>query len=214
MAIINLHDFFKYYDEKNLNHNRAVQWLKNNLPAELLNDDAIWVKLYREKNNNTELFSNTIVDYEIGIQLIKEFEGCHLNAYPDPLSGNLPITIGWGSTQKKDGTLFRMGDTITQAEADELLIRQIKKHFLPSLKKIPYWNEMTNGQKGALLSFAYNLGANFYGSRGFNTITQHLKNKEWDLVPNALYLYRNPGSSVEKGLARRRLAEGEVWKNK
>ena len=214
MAIINLHDFFKYYDEKNLNHNRAVQWLKNNLPAELLNDDAIWVKLYREKNNNTELFSNTIVDYEIGIQLIKEFEGCHLNAYPDPLSGNLPITIGWGSTQKKDGTLFRMGDTITQAEADELLIRQIKKHFLPSLKKIPYWNEMTNGQKGALLSFAYNLGANFYGSRDFNTITQRLKNKEWDLVPNALYLYRNPGSSVEKGLARRRLAEGEVWKNK
>ena len=214
MAIINLHDFFKYYDEKNLNHNRAVQWLKNNLPAELLNDDAIWVKLYREKNNNTELFSNTIVDYEIGIQLIKEFEGCHLNAYPDPLSGNLPITIGWGSTQKKDGTLFRMGDTITQAEADELLIRQIKKHFLPSLKKIPYWNEMTNGQKGALLSFAYNLGANFYGSRDFNTITQRLKNKEWDLVPNALYLYRNPGSSVEKGLARRRLAEGEAWKNK
>jgi GH24 family phage-related lysozyme (muramidase) len=39
-----------------------------------------------------------------------------------------------------------------------------------------------------------------------------LKNKEWDLVPDALFLYRNPGSNVEAGLARRRKAEGEAWK--
>jgi lysozyme len=32
--------------------------------------------------------------------LIKEFEGCRLNAYPDPLSGGLPITIGWGWQSK------------------------------------------------------------------------------------------------------------------
>ena len=147
-----------------------------------------------------------------GIKLIKEFEGCHLKAYPDPLSGNLPITIGWGSTRKKDGSPFYLSDTLTQAEADELLIAQCKKEFLPSLRKIPYWNEMTDGKRGALLSFAYNLGAGFYGSGDFNTITKRLKNKEWDLVPDALYLYRNPGSNVEAGLARRRKAEGEAWK--
>jgi GH24 family phage-related lysozyme (muramidase) len=45
----------------------------------------------------------------------------------------------------------------------------------------------------------------------FNTITRVLKNKEWDKVPDALYLYRNPGSNVEAGLARRRKAEGESW---
>jgi len=209
MSNINLHDFFKHYDEKNLNHIRAVQWLKNNLSSELLSENSVWVQLYREKNNK-------VVDDEIpqiGIDLIKEFEGCHLNAYPDPLSGGLPITIGWGSTRKKSGLPFLLSDKITQSEADELLIDEIEQHFLPSLRKIPYWNEMSSGKKGALLSFAYNLGANFYGSNGFNTITNHLKNKKWNLVADALYLYRNPGSSVEKGLARRRLAEGEVWKN-
>ena len=147
-----------------------------------------------------------------GIDLIKKFEGCHLKAYPDPLSGGLPITIGWGSTRKKNGTPFKLGDTITQKEADELLIAQCESQFLPSLSKIPYWNEMNDNQHGALLSFSYNLGANFYGSSNFNTITKVLKNKEWSKVPDALYLYRNPGSNVEAGLARRRKAEGDLWK--
>ena len=71
---------------------------------------------------------------------------------------------------------------------------------------------MSDGKRGALLSFAYNLGAGFYGSNDFNTITKRLRDKEWDLVPDALYLYRNPGSSVEAGLARRRKSEGEAWK--
>ena len=91
---------------------------------------------------------------EAGINLIKKFEGCHLKAYPDPLSGGLPITIGWGTTRKKNGTPFKLGDTITQKEADELLIAQCESQFLPSLSKIPYWKEMNENQKGALLSFA------------------------------------------------------------
>jgi GH24 family phage-related lysozyme (muramidase) len=87
----------------------------------------------------------------------------------------------------------------------------LEQRFLPSLQRIPYWGEMTDGQRGALLSFAYNLGAGFYGSSNFNTITKCLKNKEWSKVPDALYLYRNTGTNVEKGLARRRVAEGKLW---
>jgi lysozyme len=128
------------------------------------------------------------------------------------LTGGAPITIGWGSTSRKDGTGFIMGNTITQQEADDLLMFDIETKFIPALQKIPYWNEMNENQQGALLSFAYNLGANFYGGPNFNTITRVLKNKEWDKVPDALYLYRNPGSNVEAGLARRRKAEGDLWK--
>jgi len=148
---------------------------------------------------------------EVGVRLIKEFEGCHLQAYPDPHTGGLPITIGWGSTRKTDGTPFKLGDKITQKEADELLLEQCRNEFLPVLGKIPYWDEMNINQRGALLSFAYNLGANFYGSPDFNTITRRLKFKQWDAVPDALFLYRNPGSNVEAGLARRRKAEGDLW---
>lgn len=148
---------------------------------------------------------------EKGVDLIKEFEGCHLKSYYDPLTGGLPITIGWGSTRRKDGTRFMIGNTITQDEADDLLYYQLRREFLPSLQKIPYWREMNENQQGAILSFAYNLGADFYGSPNFNTITKALKEKRWGDVPAALELYRNPGSSVEKGLLRRRKAEGALW---
>ena len=242
MARIDLHNFFQYYDEKNPNHVKSVQWLEDNLPVKYLEDTVDWAEIYRGKKGSavtavaaTGSSTETIVCSKCGkglapvaapvtpvttgddmtmtgIKLIKEFEGCHLKAYPDPLSGGLPITIGWGTTRKKNGSPFNMGDSITQQEADELLITQCKNQFLPALRKIPHWNEMTDGKRGALLSFAYNLGAGFYGGDNFNTITKRLKNKEWDLVPDALYLYRNPGSNVEAGLARRRKAEGEAWK--
>jgi GH24 family phage-related lysozyme (muramidase) len=148
-----------------------------------------------------------------GVELIKEFEGCHLKAYPDPLTGGLPITIGWGSTRDYNGKPFTLDQQISQSVADNLLINQIKKEFLPPLKQIPYWNEMNENQQGALLSFAYNLGARFYGSNGFSTITRVLKNKEWSKVPDALYLYHNPGTKVAAGLQRRRLAEGKLWRS-
>ena len=220
MARVDLHNFFQYYDERNPNHVKAVQWLEDNLPIKYLDGNVEWAEIYRGKKNSAasaipaaaaSVVSGDDVP-QMGIKLIKEFEGCHLKAYPDPLTGGLPITIGWGSTRKKDGSPFKMGDTITQQEADELLITQCKSQFLPALRKIPHWNEMSDGKRGALLSFAYNLGAGFYGGDNFNTITKRLKNKEWDLVPDALYLYRNPGSNVEAGLARRRKAEGEAWK--
>jgi len=120
--------------------------------------------------------------------------------------------VGWGSTRKKDGTPFKLGEKITQQEADELFDYQIENEFLSQLRKIPFWNEMNENQQGALLSFAYNLGADFYGSPDFNTITRVLKNKEWGKVPEALKLYRNPGTDVEEGLLRRRIAEGNLWK--
>ena len=148
----------------------------------------------------------------VGINLIKEFEGCHLHAYPDPLTKGPPITIGWGSTKDFNGTPFKMGRTITQEYVNKLLEFDLENRFFPLLQKIPYWSEMNENQQGAILSFAYNLGANFYGSPNFSTITRVLKSKEWSKVPDALYLYRNPGTKVEAGLVRRRKAEGDLWK--
>jgi len=154
-----------------------------------------------------------------GVELIKQFEGLHvqkedgmIHAYPDPLSGGLPITIGWGSTKDIDGSLFSLGDKISREKADILLDHQLRNDYLSVLEKtIPYWADMNDNQHGALLSFAYNLGAHFYGGENFQTITRVLKLQEWDKVPDALYLYRNPGTSVEEGLRRRRIAEGDLW---
>jgi lysozyme len=104
-----------------------------------------------------------------------------------------------------------LGQFITQQQADEYLMYDVEHRFLPALQKIPYWSEMNDNQRGALLSFAYNLGANFYGSGNFNTITRILKDQKWNDVPKVLEMYRNPGSNVEAGLLRRRKAEGKLW---
>ena len=146
-----------------------------------------------------------------GVELIKQFEGCYLDAYPDPLSGDKPITIGWGCTRKRDGGKWVMGDRITQAEADELLMQQLQHDYLPDLQKIPCWSELNENQQGALLSFAYNLGSKFFGSPDFQTMTKVLKNKQWHKIKDAFLLYCNPGSPVESGLRRRRQAEAELF---
>lgn len=170
-----------------------------------------WGRIFESPTNNTNEANNANEVPLVGVNLIKEFEGCHLEAYPDPLTKSEPITIGWGSTRDQNGKPFKLGAKISQKTADDLLISQIRNEFLPPLTQIPYWNEMNMNQRSALLSFAYNLGARFYGSSGFNTITRVLKNKQWNKVPDALYLYRNPGTNVESGLARRRKAEGKLW---
>ena len=104
-----------------------------------------------------------------------------------------------------------MSKVITQKYADSLLEFDLKNRFLPSLSKIPYWREMNDNQRGALLSFAYNLGAGFYGGSNFNTLTRNLREKNWKAIPKTLEMYCNPGSNVEAGLLRRRKAEGKLW---
>ncbi|BAY50184.1 family 24 glycoside hydrolase (plasmid) [Scytonema sp. HK-05] len=146
-----------------------------------------------------------------GVELIKQFEGCYLEAYPDPLTGAEPITIGWGCTRKPDGSEWRMGDRITEEEAVDLLLFQLEYHYLAYLQAIPGWWELNENQQGALLSFAYNLGANFFGSPNFQTITRVLQNKQWDKIEKTFLLYCNPGSPVEDGLKRRRLAEAQLF---
>lgn len=200
-------------NDKRLQHQiDAWNFLQTVIHKEILDEFA---RIYR--NEQKYISGQTPKELGLpicGVDLIKEFEGCELKAYYDPLTGGLPITIGWGSTRRIDGTRFLIGTRITQKEADDLLLYHLKNFYLPRLQKIPYWDQMNENQKGALLSFAYNLGADFYGNSDFDTITKVLKNKEWDKVPETFTLYRNPGTKVEQGLLRRRKAEGDLWKKK
>jgi GH24 family phage-related lysozyme (muramidase) len=149
-------------------------------------------------------------DLADAIQIIKEFEGCHLSAYPDPLSGGDPWTIGYGTTRYGAGDPVKRGDKINVIEADMLLRLEVDR-IAERLRAIPHWASMSDPQRCALVSFAYNLGAGFYGKPGFDTISAALRDKDWPSVPAAMLLYRNPGSAVEAGLLRRRKAEGALW---
>lgn len=52
MARIDLHNFFKFYDDKNANHVKAVQWLEDHLPKEFLEDNVEWAGIYRKKTES------------------------------------------------------------------------------------------------------------------------------------------------------------------
>ena len=148
----------------------------------------------------------------VALTLIKGFEGCRLQAYPDPGTGGDPWTVGWGSTRYRNGAPVKKGDVITQAVADDLLLATLELKCLPALaKSIPAWGEMSDGQQAALASFAWNCGWGFYGATGFETISKRLRERDWARVPEAMALYVNPGSNVEQGLRRRRAAEGKTW---
>jgi GH24 family phage-related lysozyme (muramidase) len=205
MSSIKLIDLCKYF--KGLNYQMAaiseLEEAINKANPHILGREQAWFKTWSQGGKQ--------VDLDAALKLIKQFEGCHLDAYPDPLSGGDPWTIGYGTTRYKDGRRVSRGDKINAIEAD-LLLRQEVDSIAEKLRTtVPFWVAMANHRQCALISFAYNLGSSFYGNTGFETISKRLRDKDWAGVPDALLLYRNPGSNVEAGLKRRRIAEGDLW---
>jgi GH24 family phage-related lysozyme (muramidase) len=205
-APITLESLFRYY--KNHPHQAAaIQQLEQDLAvngyAAAMRRDRTWFQTWSQDGKQADLGA--------ALQLIQQFEGCHLDAYPDPASGGEPWTIGWGTTRYSDGRKVSKGDKLNRVEADMLLRQEVDRIAAKLRETVPHWREMADHQQCALVSFAYNLGSGFYGSTGFETISRELREKDWDAVPAALLLYRNPGTNVEAGLRRRREAEGKLW---
>ena len=203
---IRLIDLCRYYRHGTPHQMAAIAELEAALlkvAPDAFNRDQPWFKTWSQGGKQH--------DYAPAVRLIKEFEGCHLEAYADPLHGWSVATIGYGTTRYADGRKVQKGDKITAAEAERLLEHAIDKIAKHLAAVIPHWIGMLVTQQSALISFAYNLGTYFYGNPGFNTITTCLRDKAWAKVPDALKLYRNPGTNVEAGLLRRRVAEGALW---
>lgn len=150
------------------------------------------------------------MSWRLAVDLIQRFEGCRLMAYPDPGTGGQPYTIGWGSTYI-DGRPVMPGQQITQVKADSALLGEVSRIAHVIALKVPNWAKLNINQQSALLSFSYNVGSYWPGAMGFSTITRTLKEERLKDIPAALLLYRNPGTSVEAGLRRRRIAEGVLW---
>lgn len=205
-AAISLQQLFRYY--KALPHQAAaISLLEQDLIANgyraAMRRDRPWFEAWSQDGKQLDLSS--------AIQLIKDFEGCHLTAYPDPLSGGAPWTIGYGTTRYSGNQPVKQGDRINVIEADMMLRLEVDHIAQKLANTVPHWREMSDSQRCALISFAYNLGADFYDSEGFETISKRLADKNWSEVPAAMLLYRNPGTNVEAGLRRRREAEGRLW---
>ena len=200
---ITLEQLFRFY--KQLPHQAAaIQLLEQDLAvngyAAAMRRDRAWFQTWSQDGKQADLGA--------ALKLIQEFEGCQLEAYKCPAG---VWTIGWGTTRYGDGRQVQQGDKINRVVADMLLRQEVDRIAEKLRATVPFWVAMADHQKCALISFAYNLGAGFYGIKGFETISKRLREKDWAGVPDALLLYRNPGTNVEAGLKRRRIAEGDLW---
>lgn len=145
--------------------------------------------------------------------LIERFEGIELKAYLDPVG--VP-TICAGLTYYPGGAGVRLGDVCTASVCRGHLTELLAKDFLPKLERIPGWAKLPPERQAVLGSFAWNMGAAFYGSVGFETITRVLKdgavdNTVYSQLASALMLYVNAGGKRFEGLVKRRAEEGKLW---
>lgn len=149
---------------------------------------------------------------EDGIALLHNFESCRLKAYPDPKTGGKPYTCGWGSTEGVTK------DTVwTQQQADEAFIKDVTRfeNDVNFLVKVP----ITQGQFDALVSFAYNCGSDIDDDTkpeglGDSTLLRLLNQGDYEGAKKQFILWVSKGTSVEKGLTRRRKAEMLMWEGK
>jgi lysozyme len=89
-----------------------------------------------------------------GIDLIKKWEGCRLQAYLCPAG---LVTIGYGNTFYEDGKRIKISDKITKERAEQLLLNLLPKYEAIVNNKIV--NKVINqNQYDALVSFCWNTG--------------------------------------------------------
>lgn len=136
--------------------------------------------------------------------IIKQFEGCELEAYPDPGSGGDPWTVGWGAT----GGDIRKGTVWTQAQADARLQFDIAK-FANMVDPLIANAQTTDNQRAALISLAYNVGA---GNLASSTLLRKHKAGDYDGAAAEFARWNKASGRVMAGLTRRRAAEAALYR--
>lgn len=139
------------------------------------------------------------------INLIKQFEGCELKAYPDPGSGGDPWTIGFGAT----GEGIRKGVVWTQQQADERLradVMRFGKGVAAAIGDAP----TTQQQFDAMLSWAYNIGLKAFGD---STLLRLHKAGNYTLAADQFGRWVNASGKRLNGLVKRRAAEAALYRS-
>ena len=138
-----------------------------------------------------------------GVQVLHFFEGCELEAYPDPATGGDPWTIGWGNT----GPGIKLGISITQDEADAMFTQRLAKEFEPGVAvvlRLP----VTQGQFDGAVCLAYNIGL---GAFRASTLVRKFNAGDTDGASDQFLRWNKAAGQIMRGLRRRRAAERALF---
>ncbi|ETT32118.1 lysozyme [Paenibacillus sp. FSL R5-808] len=140
---------------------------------------------------------------QAGIKLIKNFEGCRLTAYK-PVPTEVYWTIGWGH----HGPDVKQGMTITQVQADAMLVKDLAKYeaYVNDREYVPITDKLNQNQFDALVSFCYNCGP--------GNLKKLCSGRSIEQIANSITAYNKAGGKVLNGLVRRREAELTLFNKK
>jgi GH24 family phage-related lysozyme (muramidase) len=135
---------------------------------------------------------------QVGINLIKSFEGLSLKAYKVDGANEKYWTIGYGHY----GSDVKEGQTITAQKAEELLKKDLKKYVdgVDAAIKV----KVNQYQFDACVSFAYNLGVSAFTN---SDLCEYINAGKFDKAAGEFGKWVHAGGNVLKGLVRRREAE-------
>lgn len=142
------------------------------------------------------------------IECIKRWEGCRLTAYPDPGTGGVPWTIGWGSTRDEQGRAIVPGTTWTQERADARLAEEVAA-FAMGVNGLIGAAPTTPDQRAALISFAYNVGL---GALKESTLLRLHKEGDYAGAASQFARWDKAAGKTLAGLTKRRAAEAAIYR--
>jgi lysozyme len=133
-----------------------------------------------------------------GIELIKHFEGCELEAYKCAAG---VWTIGYGHIKG-----VTPESVITQEQAEQMLVEELNEYegYINDMVTTP----LSQNQFDALVSWVYNLGG---GNLKASTLLKVVNQGEFDGVPAQIMRWNKAGGKVLEGLTRRRQAEADLF---
>jgi lysozyme len=158
--------------------------------------------------------SSTWIIGSAGLNLIKQSEGFAkvvsadtVTAYPDPVTGGEPLTIGYGSTSPGIGQPVTLGELISRATAEGFLEDSVNNNFLPTLRQtitVP----LTQNMIDACLDLMYNIGTtNFTKS----TLRKRINAQAWCDAGDAFLVWNKAAGKVIPALTNRRKTERSLF---
>lgn len=117
---------------------------------------------------------------------LKRDEGLRLKAYPDPLSGGDPWTIGYGHT----GPDVLRGTVWTREQAEAALIADILEHNAELARHLPWVDRLDPARRRVLQNMAFNLGVGKPGGTkgllGFKNTLGMIERGEYERAADAM----------------------------
>lgn len=146
-----------------------------------------------------------------GIEFIKEHEKLRLEAYE--IEDGM-VTIGYGHAEPKETSKYKIGDKITEREANNLLMQDIKKAEEGLKRLFTFWDEegvnvmISQHMWDSMVSMAYNMGVGGLRSTEF---VLSLKDQNYMEAADSILTSGVKKADKFPGLIDRREAEKELF---